>query len=254
MIPKIIHYCWLSGDPIPADLKGYMKSWKRVLPDYEFMLWDTRRFNIEQSQWVKQAFEHRKYAFAADYIRLYALYNYGGIYLDMDVEVLKSFNPLLSLHMMAGLDHSLKKIEAATWGAEKGHPAIKLLLDMYDSMSFIKPDGSMSMVVMPELVSERLKAEGYTLLNVNSLEEAQEVERKEKVIPVFPRTWFCPLNWYDYKPYHTRDTVSIHHYKGSWLPENVQRERNILSKLGPFLPRVWRRLQEGWRKVFGKEK
>ncbi|MFI3262672.1 MAG: hypothetical protein R3Y26_07165 [Rikenellaceae bacterium] len=68
MIPKIVHYCWLSGDPIPQTLKECMKSWKEKLPDYEFMLWDLKRFELEQSLWVKQAFEAKKYAFAADYI------------------------------------------------------------------------------------------------------------------------------------------------------------------------------------------
>ena len=96
MIPKIIHYCWLSGDEIPEKLQLCMASWKKFLPEYEFMLWDLDRFDINQILWTKQAFESKKYAFAADYIRLYAIYTYGGIYLDMDVEVLKSFNPLLN--------------------------------------------------------------------------------------------------------------------------------------------------------------
>ena len=89
MIPKIIHYCWLSNDPIPEKLQEYMKSWKEKLPDYEFKLWNFDCFDINSSQWVKEAFEAKKYAFAADYIRLYAVYNYGGIYMDMDVEVIK---------------------------------------------------------------------------------------------------------------------------------------------------------------------
>lgn len=90
MIPKIIHYCWLSNDPIPADMQRYIESWKKFLPDYEFMLWNFSRFDINSSDWVKEAFKNKKYAFAADYIRLYALYNYGGIYMDMDVEVLET--------------------------------------------------------------------------------------------------------------------------------------------------------------------
>ena len=96
MIPKVIHYCWLSGDPIPEKLQRCMDSWKKFLPDYEFVLWDLERFDIKTSQWVKEAFEARKYAFAADYIRLYAVYNYGGIYMDMDVEVVRPFDDLLA--------------------------------------------------------------------------------------------------------------------------------------------------------------
>ena len=85
MIPKIIHYCWLSNDKIPQNLQQCMVSWKEKLPDYKFIKWDFSRFDKECSPWVKEAFEHKKYAFACDFIRLYAVYNYGGIYMDMDI-------------------------------------------------------------------------------------------------------------------------------------------------------------------------
>src|SRR5690606_40794226 len=97
MIPKKIHFCWLSGDEYPDLIKKCVNTWKEKLPDYEFILWDTNRFDLDSNIWVKQAFETKKYAFAADYIRLYAVYNYGGIYLDTDVEVIKSFEDLLDL-------------------------------------------------------------------------------------------------------------------------------------------------------------
>ena len=81
MIPKIIHLCWLSGDPYPRKIQDCLDSWKKHLPSYEIILWDTKRFNIHEVPWVEQAFNTKKYAFAADYIRLYALYHHGGIYL-----------------------------------------------------------------------------------------------------------------------------------------------------------------------------
>lgn len=245
MIPKIIHYCWLSGDPIPADLQRYMKTWERHLPDYELILWDTNRFPLEQSKWVKEAFEQKKYAFAADYIRLYALYNYGGIYLDMDVEVLKSFNPLLHLPMMVGLDHHEKNLEVATWGVEKNHPALKDMLDFYDKRSFVNEDGTLSTEPMPPIVCQILKESGYSLVNVDSISEAEAIFKSNtKRIPAFPRIWFCPRDWYTYRLDTTSDTYSIHQYKGSWLPKEMRRERDILSKLGPYLPYVWRKIQQ----------
>ena len=85
MIPKIIHWCWLSGDPYPPKIQACLDTWKKVLPDYEIILWDTNRFDVNSTPWTKQAFEVKKYPFVADYIRLYAIYNYGGIYLDSDV-------------------------------------------------------------------------------------------------------------------------------------------------------------------------
>ena len=118
MIPKRIHLCWLSGDPYPAKIGKCLASWKKHLPDYEVVLWDTKRFDLESSPWVKQAFEAKKYAFAADYIRFYALYNYGGIYLDSDVEVLRSFDPLLGLPYFAGAE-TAGTIEAAVLGDQE---------------------------------------------------------------------------------------------------------------------------------------
>ena len=104
MIPKIIHLCWLSGDPYPTEIKKCLDTWKKYLPNYEIWVWDTKRFDINSTIWTKQAFEANKYAFAADYIRLFALYNYGGIYLDSDVLVYKSFDPLLNLPYFIGHD------------------------------------------------------------------------------------------------------------------------------------------------------
>ena len=87
-IPKIIHYCWLSGEPFPQNVKKCIASWHKFLPDYELILWDLKRFPLEKNIWVKQAFESKKYAFAADYIRLYAVYHFGGIYFLPAVETL----------------------------------------------------------------------------------------------------------------------------------------------------------------------
>ena len=106
MIPKIIHLCWLSGDPYPRKIQDCLDSWKKHLPSYEIILWDTKRFNIHEVPWVEQAFNTKKYAFAADYIRLYALYHHGGIYLDSDVEILKSLDNFLELPYFVGAETS----------------------------------------------------------------------------------------------------------------------------------------------------
>ena len=121
MIPKIIHLCWMSGDPFPSDIQKCIDSWKRILPDYEIWLWDTKRFDLSTSVWVTEAYDKKKYAFCADYIRMYALFNYGGVYLDSDVEVLRSFNDLLTLPYFIGYE-SKQYFEAAVIGAEKGNP------------------------------------------------------------------------------------------------------------------------------------
>ena len=118
-----------------------MNSWKEKLPDYEFILWNFDRFDKNSSKWVTQAFDNKKYAFAADYIRFYALYNYGGIYLDSDVEVLKSLDDLLDLPYFMGAEKAQTPV-AASIGAEKACDWIKACLDYYIDRPFINDDGS----------------------------------------------------------------------------------------------------------------
>ena len=155
MIPKIIHLCWLSGDPYPEAIAQCLASWKEYLPDYEVILWDKERFDISSTLWTKQAFEAKKYAFAADYIRLYALYHFGGIYMDSDVLVYKSFDDLLNLPYFIGEDY-VGCFEPAIIGTEKHNPWIKTVLDHYNDREFIKDDGSLDMKSLPVVFKERL--------------------------------------------------------------------------------------------------
>ena len=95
MIPKIIHYCWFGGNPLPADARRCIESWKKYLPDYKIKEWNENNFDINSNQYVREAYEKRKFAFVTDYVRLYALVNEGGVYMDTDVEVIKSYDPFL---------------------------------------------------------------------------------------------------------------------------------------------------------------
>ena len=216
MIPKIIHYCWLSNDPIPQILQNYMLSWKKELPDYEFILWNFDRFDKNSSRWVKEAFENKKYAFAADYIRLYALYKYGGIYLDMDVEVLKSFNDLLTLKTMLCFENSnCESLEVAAFGVEKESEWIKVCLEEYQKRNFIKEDGSFNLEPLPQVVKRCLYRNGFQIKKVINIEQAQKLSNKE--IPVFPCSFFSPKSYLTGDLKTTANTYSIHHFTGSWL-------------------------------------
>lgn len=200
MIPKIIHLCWLSGDQYPALVNKCIESWKKNLPDYEIMLWDRNRFDITSVPWVKQAYDNKKYAFAADYIRFYALYNYGGIYLDSDVEVLKSFNDLLNRREFIGED-AAGSIEAAVIGAEKGLDWVKECLDYYDGRSFVKEDGSFDMVPVPILVTK--------------------VITNNPDINLFDFDYFSPKDYNVGKIYKTKNSYTIHHFEGKWETVNL---------------------------------
>lgn len=230
MIPKIIHYCWLSDDPIPDELKKCMKSWKVKLPDYKFMLWNFDRFPKEKSQWVKEAFIAKKYAFAADYIRLYALYNYGGIYMDMDVEVLKSFNPLLKLNTMLCHENSNDgRLEVATFGVEKHSPWVKKCLEYYNNRSFVKSDGTYDMVVLPLIVRDSILQAGFKLNDVNSVNEA--FRQQDKCVPVLPFSYFSPLQYGTQILQLTDNSYSIHHFASSWKPWYCRLEMKLCKFL-----------------------
>ena len=162
-IPRVIHYCWLSNDPVPKDLQRYMDTWKEHLDGYEFVKWDFTRFDINKSDWVREAFENKKYAFAADYIRMYALYTEGGIYLDMDVEVLKSFDDLLHLDYFVCYENNVDKTpEVAAFGAQKGCRWIGEVLSYYEGRHFMKSDGTLDCHPLPKITKAWLTDEGYT--------------------------------------------------------------------------------------------
>ena len=211
MIPKIIHLCWLSGDPYPTEIQACLDTWKKFLPDYEVWLWDTKRFDIHSTQWTEQAFAARKYAFAADYIRLYALYNYGGIYLDADVLVYKSFDPLLSLPYFIGEDHD-GSFEAAVIGAEKHLSFIKHLLDYYDGRSFVKEDGAYETdVPLPLIFRKQLMAGGYAFRRISG---GQDYPLEEGVLNVFPFDYFNSRDRLGARKY--ANSYCSHNFAGSW--------------------------------------
>lgn len=216
MIPKIIHFCWLSKDSYPLKIQHCMDSWKRHLPDYEIVLWDTKRFDVNQSVWVKQAFEKKKYAFAADYIRFYALYHYGGIYLDSDVEVLRNFDDLLHLPYFLGAEYA-GTIEAAVMGAEKNSDWVKECLDYYEDREFIKPDGAIDIHRLPDIMGQVLK-EKKSIVNL-SKDEVNTYDREDMNthIYLFPNDYFSSKIFDSRRVILSPETYTIHHYQNSWF-------------------------------------
>lgn len=216
MIPKIIHYCWLSDDPIPDSLKKCIQSWHKYMPEYKFIKWDFTIFPMGTSIWVDQAFEKKKYAFAADYIRLYALYHYGGIYLDSDVEIMKSFNPFLELDDMVCYENSSRKgLEVAAIGVSKNRTWVKQCLNHYDGKKFDLGNGILDTQVMPEVVKNILKEGNWKLQNVDNIDEANKVE-SSNTIAVFPHEFFSPKSYETGEINITENTYSVHHFAASW--------------------------------------
>lgn len=216
MIPKIIHYCWLSSDPFPSKIQSCIDSWYLMLPGYQIKLWNLQNTEINQSKWVLDAFNSKKYAFAADYIRLYALYHYGGIYLDSDVEVRKSFDNLLDLPYFMGVD-SQNKIEAAVIGTEPHNQWIFECLKYYDSKDFVMQDGHLNTKTLPLIMEQQIKSKWH----ISLLSKKEDFLFSQNTIQLFPFDYFCSKRHDDGTIKVTSHTYTIHHFAMSWCsPKN----------------------------------
>lgn len=232
MIPKIIHYCWLSDDPIPPNLQKYIDDWKIKLPEYKIIRWDFNMFPKGKSLWVDEAFEKRKYAFAADYIRLYALYTYGGIYLDSDVEVLKSFDSFLNYPDMICFENSKRKgLEMAVVGTAPKRTWIKECLDHYEGRHFILKNGLFDTKVLPEVIRDILHKNNWQLNLIESPDDPKR-SNEEYVINILPFEYFSPKCFEDGQIYKTDQTIAIHHFAGSWYGKREKIYRFLCRCIG----------------------
>ena len=216
MIPKIIHMCWFGSDPYPKKIKYCIDSWKKHLPDYEVMLWDMERFDADSLAWTREAFDAGKYAFMADYVRFYAIYNYGGIYLDCDVEMIGSFDDLLDLPYFVGNEAYPSSIELSAFGAEKGLPWVKDAMDYYVGRHFIKENGERDMAPLP-FVMWPLLSQKYEIVCIDDI---SDFDPDPSRICVFPQDWFNANPWAEengFRYHVTEKTRCIHHFANSWL-------------------------------------
>jgi hypothetical protein len=233
MIPKIIHYCWLSGEPYPVKIERCIESWKKYLPEYQFKLWDTAAFDVDSMRWTKEAYQAGKYAFASDYIRFYALYHFGGIYLDTDVEVLKPFEPILECKSFMGFEY-IAIPEAAVVGAMPGCSWIKNCLEYYNGKSFYDKNGKPWNLAVPVMMKDILRKKYSTPLS-----DTGKIQYFDELV-LYPYRYFSPRD-----PYHNRinissDTYTIHYSVGSWCGGN----RSIINRYKHLL----------LRSIIGKQK
>ncbi|AEE16183.1 glycosyltransferase family 32 protein [Treponema brennaborense] len=221
MIPKIIHLCWLSGDEYPENIKKCINSVYEKLPNYEIKIWTKENFDVGSVSWVKQAFDSKKYAFAADYIRFWSLYNYGGIYLDSDVEVVKNFDFFLNVKSFIGFEY-LNIPEAAVVGAEEGTDWVKTCLDWYDGKSFFAENGEMKKDVVPRLVKRVLeKKYNQKIVDTGKIREFEG-------LTIYPYFYFSPKNYFTGKIKVEDKTVCIHHFASAWGPNKKRKWTLVL--------------------------
>ena len=208
MIHKIIHYCWFGGTPLPKLAQKCINSWKKCCPDYEIIEWNESNFDLNCCDYVKEAFQAKKWAFISDYARLKIVYEEGGIYLDTDVELIKNLDPFLNDRCFLGEETSGYINTGLGFGAEKNNEIIEEMLKIYEKKHFKLANGNYDMTPCPKTNTEPLIKYGYIFTG-------KEIWKRENVV-VYPPEYFCPINYMTGEKNITINTYSIHLYNASW--------------------------------------
>lgn len=221
MIPKIIHYCWFGPNPKPELVQNCIKSWKVHCTEYQFIEWNESNFDVHSNEYVKEAYEAKRYAFVTDYVRLYALYTYGGIYFDTDVEVLKEIDSFLHFEAFSGFE-STDRIGTAIMACRQGFPFFEELMHQYNVRHFFNQEGTPDLTTNVQTTTEFLTGKG---LNKNN--QFQEIGG----LSIFPSEFFYPKDFESGRLTISENTYTIHHYDGSWKTEE---EEQLISEYKKF--------------------
>lgn len=223
MIPKIIHYCWFGNKKIPFRLKRFIKTWKKYCPDFEIKLWNEDNYDINKIPFLVEAYKRKKWAFVSDYARVDILDQFGGIYLDTDVELVKALEPLLKFQAFAGFECSGYVAFGLGFGAERGHPIVKEIKDFYQNSVF--NEEFMKNNTCPVIQTRVL--EKYGLIR-------NDAEQDVAGFHVFPHDYFCPMNYNQILDSYTDNTISIHHFDASWFNKKdhfLFKFNNLIAKI-----------------------
>ena len=244
MIPKIIHYCWFGGNPLPESAKKCIASWRKFLPDYEIKEWNESNFDVNIIPYTAEAYKVKKYAFVSDYARFYILYKYGGLYFDTDVEVIRNMDDIIARGPFMGCEGEAKQSmnrsrdKTTTLGIAPGlglgvnpglglgvNPGLSLykeILDFYQPLHYILPNGDYCSETVVTITTKLLCSKGLKYTN-----NVQQVDG----IWIYPREYFCPKDYATGTLHITGNTRTIHHYDATWLPWYVGFERKLCALL-----------------------
>ena len=224
MIPKIIHYCWFGRGKMPQLANDCIDSWHKYLPDYELKLWNEDSFDINSVPYVLEAYQARKFAFVTDYVRLFALFNYGGVYMDTDVEVLKPLDSLLDLPAFSGYEsNKFSSFPTGIMASQKGGICVKEQISYYENIHFVKPDGTFDMTTNTQTISRIMNENGF------QLNGKYQVYKND--MHAFPKDYFCPKTSTGILKL-TENTYCIHHFAGSWYtPSKYEKVKSYMLKV-----------------------
>lgn len=227
-IPKKIHYCWFGKQPIPSALEKCIESWKKVCPEYEIIRHDESNYDITKNKYMQQAYEHKSWAFVSDYARVDIIHQYGGIYVDTDVEMLQSYNDLLSNEMFCGFELGNDINFGLGFGAVAGHSILKDILNLYEHLEFVDKDGRLNLTPCTIYQTECLKKYG--------LKQNGMYQKLESCV-AYPREVFAPESFYGGEKCFSKHTHSIHRYYATWFDSDKSKEK-ILGSTRELLDRL----------------
>lgn len=228
MIPKKIHYCWFGGNPLPPLAKKCIASWKKFCPDYEIKEWNETNFDVNALAYTREAFEARKWAFITDVVRLQALVTEGGIYMDTDVEVLKPLDSLLQYEAVSGFE-SETQIPTGLMACRDSQPFFKELLEEYNDIHFKNPDGTLDTTTNVTRITRA--AERYGFIPNNKLQTVNG-------FTLLPRDFLCPKDHRTRKIHLTENTLTIHHFDGSWHTKSKKFKSAVIRLIGNRLTKI----------------
>lgn len=229
-IPKVIHYCWFGRNPLSEMEKRCIESWKKYFPEYEIKEWNEDNFDVHRIAYTKEAYERKKYAFVSDYARFWILYHYGGVYFDTDVEVLRSFEPILKHGAYMGCerdaeaghksDGEMRQGAGITVAPGLGMAAvprmeiIQTILKSYEAIHFVKENG--------EVDTDTVVAKTTRILLQAGLKNKPGVQEVAGVT-IYPQIYFCPDEKARMNGTYDSKTFSAHHYSASWRDRDFNR-------------------------------
>lgn len=234
MIPKTIHYCWFGAAPLPEKERKCIESWRKYCPDYQIIEWNESNYDITKNEYIKQAYDAKRWAFVTDFVRLDIIYQYGGIYLDTDVELIKSLDSIIENNAFAGMECVdglyLSVNTGLGFGAEKNHPIIAEWRNYYNNITFIQPDGKYDLLTTPARTTAQLEKHGFKQENV--------IQRIPNMT-IYPTEYFSPKQYGSDKIVITSNTISIHHYSETWKTEEektaAQKWEKLSKRFGPHM-------------------
>lgn len=210
----VLHSFWFSGEEKPELYKRCLDSWHRFCPDFEIIEWNAENYDVSKNAYMREAFEHKKWAFVSDYARLDVLYQYGGIYMDMDVELLAPMDYLLNAGSFFCRQEDGFLELGSGFGALAGDSLLKEMLETYRDRRFILENGQMDKTPQPEWLSGILKKHGIVKCHDSQIIEGRLILSNDYI------------SSFTGEDSLQKARLGVHWHNGGWLDD---RERRLIK-------------------------